>query len=145
MDVPSIKAAFFDRAAVTSKIPPAVKSALSRFGAMARQDIRKSLKYSDKPSRPGRPPAVHKGKAGKSPLRELTFYAFDAGRESVIIGPALGGDQDGAPEKLEGGGTVAVIDEGESKVLRIAPRPYVGPVFKKLRGKAPELFGGLIR
>lgn len=145
MDVPSFKAAFFDRAAVTSKIPPAVKSALSRFGAMTRQDIRKSLKYSDKPSRPGRPPAVHKNRTGKSPLRELTFYGFDAGRESVVIGPAIGGDQDGAPETLEEGGQAVMQDGEESKVLRIAPRPYVGPAFKKLRGKAAELFGGLIR
>lgn len=156
MDLASVKRSFFDKAAVASKIDPAVKKALSRFGAMARQDIRKVLKYGTKASRPGQPPTVHrsrgftrKGKGGTtqgaSPLRELVFYGFDQGRKSVVIGPALGGDKDGAPATLEEGGP-ALIDTGEGrKVVRIAPRPYVGPTFTKLRGKAAELFEGTIR
>jgi len=102
MDAASFKKTFFDTKAVADKVPPAVKAALSKFGAFTRRRDQTSLKYRDKPAAPGKPPSVHRGKRFTrtkkskgttkvqrvSPLRELTFFGFDAQRQSVVIGPA---------------------------------------------------------
>lgn len=116
--IDAAKGAFFDRAAVTDQLDPAIRKALSKFGAFVRTRAKSSLKYGKGTATSGKPPIVHRGgmtrtkankKTGKvtttaaSPLRELLFFSYDASRKSVVIGPTLGGPATGAPEKLEAG------------------------------------------
>jgi hypothetical protein len=151
---------FFDSKAITSKLDPAIKKALSRFGAITRQDAKKSLKYGDKPARAGQPPTVHRSRGftrtkkskgiakqqPSSPLRELTFFAFNPTTESVVVGPAADSRSRGAiPAAIEEGGTSTAVIDGTRKVIRLAPHPWMGPAFEKQRPKSAELFAGLIR
>lgn len=113
-----VKGTFFDKAAVTSKLDPALKRLLSKHGAFVRRRSKSSLKYGKGTAVSGKPPIVHRGgmtrtttnkKTGKaasqglSPLRELIFFGYDANKKSVVTGPALGGPASGAPSKLEYG------------------------------------------
>lgn len=158
-DVAGFKRSFFDRAAVADKIPPALKKALSKFGFLTRQIAKKSLKYGDKPSRPGQPPTVHRSskftrrkktkgvtkQQPASPLRELIFFGYDADKKSVVIGPALGGSQSGAPETLEHGGTAVIVSNGRRVSVRIAARPTMQPAFEKQLANVNNDFRNLIK
>lgn len=159
MDVAAFKKTFFDSKAVTDKVPPAIKKALSKMGAFVRQRAKSSLKYGKGASKPGRPPTVHKsnrftraskvkGKAVRrpaSPLRELLFFGYDAARQSVVIGPALGGAKSGAPRTLEEGGAATIKVFGRKVRASIAPRPTMGPAFRAELDKAGGAFQNLVK
>lgn len=137
-----VKSLFFTVKAVRDQLDPAVRRALSKFGAFVRRRAKSSLKYKDGPAPPGQPPHVHrttvftakkgkrpkKGKPPKpvSPLRELLFFSYDPRNKSVVIGPAIGGPKSGAPETLEEGGTAS----RDGKTVTIAPRPTMRPAFR---------------
>jgi len=138
-----VKGTFFDTKAVTDKIDPALKKVLSFHGARTRQRAKSSLKYGKGTALPGKPPIVHKGgmrrnKTNKktgvttqqsvSPLRELTFFGYDARAKSVVTGPALGGPATGAPAALEDGN-----------------HPWVGPAQAAETPKTLAGFKDLIR
>lgn len=158
MDVSGFKKTFFDRAAVADKIPPAIKKALSRFGFFVRQTAKKSLKYGDKPSKPGQPPTVHrsakflrkkkvKGKVklqGSSPLRELIFFGYEATDKSVVIGPAIGGSKSGAPHIQEYGGNGIIESRGRRVSVRFPSRPYMQPAFDKQLAAVNNDFRNLV-
>ena len=159
MNVAGFKNTFFDRAAVADKIPPAVRQALSKFGAFVRRRARTSLKYGPGRSGPGRVPVVHRSKGftrrkkvkgavtaqPASPLRELIFFGFDPARQSVVIGPAVGGSRTGAPAALEYGGASVVLRAGRRTVGRYAARPFMRPAFAAEMPGAGDDFKGLIR
>jgi hypothetical protein len=150
---------FFDRAEVAARIDPEVRKAFSKFGAFVRQRARTSLKYGDRSSAPGQVPTVHRTqtrrktskKTGKatvqrvSPLRELIFFAFDPIKDSVVIGPTLGGPNSGAPEAMEHGGVNRFVSNGEVRVAHYAARPFMAPAFAAEGEKVPDLFKDLIR
>lgn len=146
----SWKGSFFDAEPVLAAMDKATRKALSKFGAYVRRRAQTSLRYGVQPSEPGQPPTAHKSgmrrKVNKrtgtatiqavSPLREFIFFAYDADRQSVVIGPALtnqsaklaGAGGRPEPDLLEhGGGTVPVVEYlnrfkgGEQKWLRTPP------------------------
>lgn len=145
MNIGGIKGTFFDTKAVTDKVPPAIRAALSKFGAYTRRRDKNSLKY--KPfgvsAAPGQPPFVHRGAFNRkskvkgvekvqaaSPLRELTLFAFDPTNRSVIIGPAEFRSPIGpgvAPAKIE------------------QRHPHTLPAFNAEKGNAAGEFKNLIR
>ena len=87
MSLKSAKSGFFDRAAVVRAVDQATRRNLSRFGAYVRQRAKTSIRRPPKTatvriSRPGRPPYSHTGL-----LKRFIFFAYDADRQSVVIGP----------------------------------------------------------
>jgi hypothetical protein len=150
MSIAGAKNAFFDKKAVTNKLAPAVRAALSRLGGYARKVARNSLKYSKRRGQhaaPGQPPLVHKysrfsrEKTNKktgvttrqivSPLRELLFYKYDDRTKSVVIGPELWPGS-------KGGGAKAL------KTIE-ANHPLMKPALKKTVTQVPPNFKNLIR
>lgn len=161
MDVKAIAKTFFDKGAVASKIPPANRQALSKFGAAVRRIAQQSLQYRDGASAPGLPPHAHRSrsfsrhfqkngrKVGKaqptSPLRELLFFGYDADRQSVFIGPALGGSRSGAPDREEHGGTEVIRSFGRRVVVHYPRRPFMQPAFDQVLDRAAGNYKNLIR
>lgn len=157
--VESFKRTFFDAEAVTGALAPEVKKALSKFGASVRTRAKSSLKYGTGTAAPGKPPVVHTTRAftrkrtkkgvttqqAASPLRELIFFGYDADEQSVVIGPALGGPQTGAPRALEEGGSAAGSAAGLPGAKPVRPHPYMGPAFKAELAKVGDDFRNLIR
>ncbi|HYH63268.1 MAG TPA: hypothetical protein VD866_01075 [Urbifossiella sp.] len=138
--VDTAKSFFFTTTTVKNQLDRTTRRVLSKLGAHTRRRAKSSLKYKDGPSAPGKPPHVHKSagftkpgskKKGKkpqpaSPLRELTYFAYDPADKSVVIGPAIGGPRSGAPETVEEGGTARI----DGHTVTIRPRPWVLPAFK---------------
>lgn len=159
ISVSSFKAGFFDRATVASAIDRARKAALSKIGAFVRRAAKSSIKYREGAAPAGRPPHAHtstgftrtkkvRGVAKRqpaSPLRELIFFAYDARRESVVAGPALGGSKSGAPETLEDGGTAVVRRRGRLQSVRVRPHPYMAPALRASLPKLPAAIKNMIR
>jgi hypothetical protein len=94
----------FDSKAVEDAVDEATRKNLSAGGALTRKIQQQSMRYGDRPSRPGSPPTAHRG--GRGPLlRKFVGFGFDPSTRSVVVGPAqLGSGQ--APEVQEHGGTV---------------------------------------
>lgn len=148
MNADQAKALFFDKKAVTDRLDPAVRRALSKLGAFVRTRAKSSVRYGKGAARPGAPPVAHRSagytrtsrsrKTGQtkqqpaSPLRELIYFAYDPASRSVVVGPTLGGSQSGAPARLEFG-------------RGVAPHPFMRPALEAERAKAPDLFRGMIR
>lgn len=158
-DVQAFKNTFFDRAAVADQVPPAVRRALSKFGAFVRRRAQKSLVYGTGKSAPGLPPTVHRSASftrrkranggvklkPSSPLRELLFFAFDPVRQSVAIGPAIGSAPTGGPERTEHGGSGTVLHHRRRVAANWPARPFMRPAFSAELPGAADLFKGLIR
>lgn len=134
-DYASVKANFFDTKAVTDKLDPALRKALSKFGAFVRTRSKSSIKRHKGTSRQGQPPYAHEGSIKK------ILFSFDAKNNSVVIGPVLAKSQSGAPENLEYGG-VAKVD-GVTKT--IGPRPFMNPAFDTELKNVNDDFKNLIK
>lgn len=110
--MPSItkfKGGFFDRPAVIKQMDAHARKALSKGGAFVRRTARQSLKYRNKAAPVGQPPSVHRqSKGGGSPLKDLLFFAWDARRRSVVVGPAAFRGSAIVPGVLEKGGAVRI-------------------------------------
>jgi hypothetical protein len=146
----TLKAFFFDREAIASKLDPAIRKALSRFGAFVRQRDKSSIKYGTKSASPGQPPVAHRSKSFTkvkknkktgvsknqqlSPLRELIFFAYEPDKKTVLIGPIVGGPQ--TP------GILQTIEEGGHGH---AAHPHTGTAFQAELGGAAGNFKDLIR
>lgn len=133
---------------------------LGRVGALLRRVAQRSLRYRDRPAKPGEPPSVHrrgsftrsfKRKSGEvvtratSPLRELLLFAVDGRGDSVVAGPAIFQQRRTkaykVPSVLEAGGVIYRRAAGRpAKAIRIEPRPTMGPALEKTRDKFTGLF-----
>lgn len=117
-----VKRSFFDADRVLKSMDRATARIFSNHGARTRTRARTSIRYRKDPAPPGSPPSAHKTvtrlktnrkgvtkRQGSSPLRDLYFFAYDAGEKSVVIGPVVfpSARRKGTPERLEYGGTVA--------------------------------------
>ena len=156
--VAAFKLQFFSSKAVTDKLDPATRKVLGWTGAVLRRTAKSSLKYGTKSSPVGKPPTVHrssgftrkkkvKGVATlqpSSPFRELIFFAYDPARKSVVVGPALGGSQSGAPETLEYGGTTTIQRGGRSVTIRVGARPTMQPALEKEQENIVQKFKDII-
>lgn len=136
LDLVALKKSFFDKKGVADALDPAVRRALSKFGAFVRRRSRSSIKQAPKAakkkrtkgkapkartSRPGQPPLAHQGD-----IKRILF-GYDAANKSVVVGPVLYGARSGAPETLEYGGFARL--KGGRRV-RVAPRPFMQPAFE---------------
>lgn len=140
---------FFDRSAVQRRLSAAKRRNLSRAGAFVRRTARQSIRRSKKSAPAGRPPRAHSTDQAAS-LKKILF-AYDAHRESVVIGPvklnqAAG---DGVPATLEKGGktTIAVGPRKNRKkrVVNIAARPYMGPALSANQEKIAPMWRGSVK
>jgi len=135
-----VKAFFFDRKAVRSAVDRTARRVLSRFGAFVRRAARSSIRKRKRTSAPGEPPSSHTGL-----LRRFIFFGYDAGKRSVVIGPARLNQKIGdAPAALEHGGTSTVIEgmrgRRRKRRVRIKARPYMGPAFEQERPKLTAMW-----
>lgn len=135
LDLVALKKSFFDSKAVTDALDPAVRKALSRFGAFVRTRSRSSIKKGKGKSKPGQPPKAHQGD-----IKRILF-GYDAAAKSVVIGPIRYGSASGAPETLEYGGYARL----KGKTVRVKPRPFMGPAFDTELEKVGNNFRNLIR
>lgn len=153
------KTQFFDRPVVNA-VDRATVRALSRFGAYVRTAARGLIRSGKKPSRPGKPPRNQTGT-----LKKFLFFVFDKSRRSVVIGPAKTNQVGTAPESLESGGPVTILEslnpysgkwrrkdmrfrrtdnggqatwETRKRTVQIEARPFMGPAYAK---EKPKLMG----
>ena len=137
-----IKQLFFDRPAVTSRVDPATRKVLSKFGAFVRRTARSSIRKRKKPSPPGSPPSSHIGL-----LKKFIFFGYEPAKRSVVIGPVrLSQKGRGeAPHLLEYGGSTKVEHRGKRKRAKVRPRPFMGPAFENEEPKLPAMWKGSVR
>lgn len=163
LTVNAVKGNFFDRQAVINAVGKAERRVLSKAGANVRKKAMRSIRYGDRPSRPGRPPAGHrtvlktlrfKGKASSkgpqavSPLREFLFFSYDRATRTVVVGPALLSGKAGgqALHALEHGGPSAVVDaRGRRHPITVRARPFMAPALAAEARNFPELFRNSVR
>jgi len=132
---------FFDRKAVKDAVDRGKRKVLSKFGAFVRQRAKTSIRKRKRMSQPGQPPSSHAGL-----LKKFIFFAYDKGRNSVVIGPERLNQKTGdAPPALEYGGRSRVTGGGRRRkrvvrVVTIRPRPYMGPAFEKEKENLPKLW-----
>jgi hypothetical protein len=116
-------------AAVQKHIDGKKKRVLFKQGAYLKTTISRSMRYSDKPSKPGKPPHAHR-KSGAH-LRKGIRFNVDLATESVVCGPDLKADSKvlsskPLPQLLNEGGVTEGIG-GER--VRVGPRPFLQPIF----------------
>lgn len=136
---PSMKVveAFFDRKAVQSRVDPAKRRVLSRFGAAVRGIARARIIQGDGSSRPGESPRSHTGL-----LKRFIFFSYDRERESVIIGPEKIAGRAGVdvPHVLEYGGTAIARRGLRTRRFRMKARPYMNPALEKTLPRLPQMW-----
>ena len=140
---------FFDRPKVRRGVDRAKRRALSSAGAFIRQRARTSIRKRKGAAPPGKPPRSHEGS-----LRRLILFGFDRASDSVVVGPVKLNKPGEAPSVLELGGRTTVTrrrtrKDGkrviESKRVRIAARPYMGPALKKELPNIPKAWANSVR
>jgi len=125
---------------IVRRVNRANRSILMKAGAFVRRSARQSLRKRKGISAPGKPPSSHTGR-----LKGLILFAFDAPRDSVVIGPNVigSGDQPGAT--LEHGGVVVMKWRRRAKRTRFAARPFMGPALEKERPKFDKLWTNSVK
>ena len=132
-----IKQLFFDRQAVTSRVDPATRKVLSKFGAFVRRTAKGSIRRRRKAAPPGSPPSSHTGL-----LKKFIFFGYDPDQRSVVIGPTRldRRGQGEAPSLLEYGGQTTLVRGGKRERATYRARPYMGPAFEKEQPKLPAMW-----
>lgn len=117
------------------------KAERRKFHIRQKSDRRRGYRHP----KPRRPRAA--AKRGAPPRRivgllwQHTYFAFDAGSKSTVVGPSTLNGLGSAPEILEEGGyTRATFGEQYGKSIRVEPHPYMRPALDENLGKFPELF-----
>jgi len=146
---------FFDRERVIQRIGQARAKYLNRAGAMVRLTARRSIRKSDKTSKPGEAPKSH----GEHLLRNKILYALDESRNDAMVGPAKLNKPGTAPATLEHGGdatidTYAWQEDAAGNLIRrvrtgkkritIAPRPFMGPALEKVQPQLSKLWADTV-
>jgi hypothetical protein len=135
------KAMFFDTRAVTSRVDPATRRVLSKFGAFVRTGARHSIRKRKAISQPGDPPSSHVGL-----LRKLIYFGYDGTRKSVVIGPTpLHGTVEAPPLLEYGGRTRLKGRKGKAVMATFRARPFMGPAFEREKPKLPAMWAGSVR
>lgn len=177
-----VKRLFFDRKYVMRIVDKAHRRNLVRVGGLVRTTARrlirparrmkvsemlpkqraaykaqkKKAKKEGKPA-PRRPMASSlPGEPPRSPtkerlLRNSIFFHLDPATTSVVIGPTK--KSSNAPEVLEKGGNVRVVDAFDKngkrvvRTARIKPRPYMGPANERVMAtdKVPSMWRNSVR
>ena len=138
MDFKTVRKYFFDRNTIRRKVDTRTRKVLSKFGSFVRRSARHSIRPSKRTSPPGRPPFSHSGK-----LRRNIFFVYDPNRRSVVIGPVIFPKKSGrALPALEYGGR---SDTEDGSIVRIRPRPFMGPAFQANLPVVPSLWRDVIK
>lgn len=136
-----VRGLFFDRAAVLAATNAVERKVLSRFGAFVRQRARTSMKRRTNPAPPGQPPSAHTGL-----LRQHLYFAWDGNARSVVIGPVLLNQKQGAvPPLLEYGGPAVRVRWGRPRQVFYRARPFMRPAFAAEQKSLPPLWRNSIR
>ena len=102
------------------------KKILFKEGAYLKKAGQRSMRYSKKPSKPGKPPNAHKDKGRGPLLRKLWNFAVDVDKDEVISGPMkAGNDPQSVPQVLNDGGRVPVAKLRKQTGFKIGDR---GPI-----------------
>lgn len=138
--IKQFKAAFFDAKAVRDKLDPATRRALSKMGAFIRRRAKSSIRKRKRVGTPGQPPSSHEGS-----LKRLIFFAYDADRQSVVIGPVAFRKGE-APKLLEHGGSAQKIyKSGTSKQLHYHKFPFMKPAGEAEAPKFKDLLRNMVK
>ena len=136
---------FFDGDEINKRKDKQRIKALSAAGAFVQTAARGSIRSSGKKkkvSEPGKPPRRHV--SSKALGIHTIYFVYDKTTDSVVVGPVK--FNSGGPkilETLEGGGSIKAIRRNrrtgrkESRVVKIKPRPFMGPAKDKA---LPKLF-----
>lgn len=146
---------FFDREAVIARVGKARAKYLNRAGAMVRLTARRSIRKSDKTSKPGSTPFSH----NEHLLRNLILYALDPSRNDAMVGPAKLNKPGTAPATLEHGGEATIdtftwqrdaagqvtrrVRTGKKRIT-IAARPFMGPALEKVQPQLSKLWADTV-
>jgi hypothetical protein len=126
---------FFDREHVQRSMDQTTYKAFFRFGAFVRKVARRSIRKRKKISDPGFPPSSH-----TDLLKDRIYFAWDSVQGSVVMGPEKINRPTEAPELLEFGGDVEVIEDGKPRRKHYRARPFMGPAFEAGLEKMPEMW-----
>lgn len=128
-DFARIKRAFFSSDKVGGGLDRKTRRVLSKFGAFVRRAAQTSMRTRQGSSPPGSPPFSH----GRKLLKRMLFFAYDANKKSVVVGPLRLGRtaNQHVPRVQEEGGRIARKVRGKSVVHEYKPRPFMGPAFQK--------------
>ncbi len=151
MKLDTVKEMFFDREKVEKAVGAGSKRALSRVGAFTRQRaitlilrhvVRKGFGVKSKTSNRdgispvGQPPFSHEGSFVKN-----IFFGWDAGTESMVVGPIRLNKKGDAPRVLDKGGAITQADSrGRVRAMFYRPRPVMMPAFDLEKDKVPAAF-----
>lgn len=98
---------FFDATDLLSAADRARAESLERGAKTVRLIARRSMRKSDKPSKPGRPPSARTDRKRGMQLRDKTLAIYDPSTRTAVVGPAqLSGGRAVVPSLLERGGTI---------------------------------------
>jgi hypothetical protein len=140
MTFQAAKGSFFDREKVKRSVDAGTRKVLSKFGAFVRQRAKTSIRKRKGTSPPGSPPYSHVGL-----LRKFILFAYDADRQSVVIGPTLIREGSQAPRLLEHGGEATLETKRGRRRARYRPRPFMRPAFEAEKPQLPALWRNSIR
>jgi hypothetical protein len=133
----AIKESFFDRPKIVAALGRARSRALSKAGSFVRRRARSSMRRRKQSSAPGQPPTA---RATNGPSLKTILFAFDGGKDSVIVGPVQLNQSTNAitaqttvPALHEFGQSAAILESrrvpsvGQPTPWRIAPRRRARP------------------
>jgi hypothetical protein len=140
LSVDQAKSTFFDRKPVVDAVDRATRQVLSRFGAFVRTRARSSIRKRKAVSAPGDPPSSHEGT-----LRRLIFFAYDAARKGVVIGPTQSRPGSEVPRLLEYGGEAVGGRDRRRRLLRYRARPFMSVAFQQELPGLPAMWRGAVR
>jgi len=158
--ISAAKGMFFDRAEVTSRLSKVKKRVLSRFGAFVRTTAKQSIRRApskrktapgakarkqrattSNTSQPGKPPYSQTGL-----LKQHIYFSYDAGKDSVVIGPArLSKPNPDILPALEYGGASTTESRGVKRRINVRARPFMQPAFDKEQKQLPAMWANSIK
>jgi hypothetical protein len=119
---------------IQKRIAAKQKRVLFKQGKYLKTTMQRSMRYSNKPSQPGKPPHAHKKNSAGPLLRKLIAFAVNLREGSVTCGPKLFArstvvSSEPLPQVLNEGGDVTNEVKGKRVTEHIATRPFTQPVF----------------
>lgn len=106
------------------------RTILFKQGGYVSSAMKRSMRYSKKPSTPGEPPNAHKDTKRGPLLRKLIKFVVNWAERSVVIGPPkVGNEAESVPHIIDVGGRVPVaklLTQRTFTVGQIGPIRYLG-------------------
>ncbi len=103
---------------------------LGHAGAAIRLTARRSIRRSEKPSTPGKPPHTRKGQ-----MKRAIVYAVEKERGDVVVGPDYA---------VVGPAGMAHEHGGRFRGTKYEKRPFMGPALEKVKDRLPRKWAGSV-